>query len=389
MSTIEQTSTDNQTVALGLSGGVDSAVSAYLLKQQGFDVSAVYLKCWEQEGCRAEQDRQDALRVALQLNIPFQVLDFKQTYQEQVMGYFLSEYKAGRTPNPDVLCNSVIKFGMFYDWAAANNFQAVATGHYAQIIKDETNNFHLAVSKDLHKDQTYFLHQLKKKQLPQIVFPIGHLQKKEVRQLARETNLPVAEKKDSVGICFVGEINVAKYLKKQLGEKPGKIVTSSGKVVGEHQGLWFYTIGQRHGFSVNINKVKESTNWHHSEKGLPPLFVIDKIPEKNQLVVGLKKQTVASQFSIKNFHQIDQSLSLKKLPLKVRIRHTGKLLDCFVEKKQGLLMVNTKQSVEGLASGQFAVFYTNSNNLGNHQPWAQYICLGGGVIETSKNNTNN
>lgn len=386
MPTFKQATTDNKTVALALSGGVDSAVSAYLLKQQGCNVTAVYLECWEQEGCRAEQDRQDALRVALQLDIPFQVLDFKQAYQKQVMGYFLREYRASRTPNPDVLCNSVIKFGLFYDWAMQQGFQTIATGHYAQIVKNSSissNNLRLATGLDLHKDQTYFLHQLQAEQLQHIAFPVGHLHKKEVRQLAREAQLPVAEKKDSVGICFVGEINVAEYLREQLGERAGEIVTAAGQVVGKHQGLWFYTIGQRHGFTIDIKQAQQHTNWHQAVEGLPPLYVINKIPEKNQLVVGLKHQTTASQFLIKNLHLPDKRLSLAKLPLKVRIRHTGELHDCSVESKQSQLLVKVKQPVESVAQGQFAVFYTESDNLGNCQPQAQYICLGGGVIGNS------
>lgn len=378
-------------IALGLSGGVDSAVSAYLLKKQGYDVVAVYIKCWEQEGCRAEQDRQDALRVALQLDIPFQVLDFKQAYQEQVMSYFLEECRAGRTPNPDVLCNSVIKFGLFYDWAMKQGFDAVATGHYARIINGG-EKAQLATSKDLHKDQTYFLHQLKASQLEHILFPVGHLLKDEVRALAQEIKLPVANKKDSVGICFVGEINVADYLREQLGEKSGEIVTSSGDVIGHHQGLWFYTVGQRRGFEVDVKQVQQHTDWHQTQTGLPPLYVIDKLANKNQLVVGTKLETISEEFSVRNLHQIDQAADWTGLPLWVRIRHTGELVECSFDEKKGGGEVKTAKKLEGVAQGQFAVFYTKVEgedlpaedgkveDLQNKSVQELYFCLGGGVI---------
>jgi tRNA-uridine 2-sulfurtransferase len=376
-------------IALGLSGGVDSAVSAYLLKEQGHDVTAVYLECWKQEGCRAEQDRQDALRVALQLDIPFQVLDFKQAYQERVMSYFLEEYRAGRTPNPDVLCNSVVKFGLFYEWAIQQGFDAIATGHYAQIKRGEAQNLQLATGKDLHKDQTYFLHQIRQEQLAHVSFPIGHLLKSEVRSLAKELKLPVADKKDSVGICFVGDINVTEYLRENLGEKRGEIVTSDGEVIGRHRGLWFYTIGQRHGFEVNMKLVQQHTTWHQPEIGLPPLYVVGKNPKKNQLVVGTKPETASSSFAVNDLHRIDPAVNWADLSLWVRIRHTGELVKCAFEESEEEKAgerrgeVKTAKKLEGVAQGQFAVFYTkvkDGEREGKDKD-QMYICLGGGVIE--------
>src|SRR5258708_33011389 len=216
-----------QKVAFGMSGGVDSSLSLSLLKEQGYDVTGVFLECWRAPGCRAEEDRKDALAVALQLEIPFKVLDFKDAYKERVVEYFFREYEAGRTPNPDVLCNKEIKFGLFYDWAIKEGFDYVATGHYAQSIDGK-----LTQSKDAWKDQTYFLYRLRAEQLPHVLFPIVHLTKQEVRILAKEKNIPVASKPDSQGICFIGDINVHNFLKERLGERPGDVVDTRGRKIG-------------------------------------------------------------------------------------------------------------------------------------------------------------
>ena len=373
----------NTNIALGLSGGVDSAVSAYLLKKQGISVTAFYIKCWNMPGCRAEQDRQDALKLAIQLGIPFQVLDFKEQYKNKVMAYFLNEYQAGHTPNPDVLCNQEIKFGLFYDWAINNGFSHIATGHYAQTDKIIFKNQEIPIlfsSQDLHKDQTYFLNQIKQEQLPHILFPIGHLLKTEVRQLARNLNLPVADKKDSVGICFVGDINVHNFLKENLGEKTGDIVTQKDEKIGEHQGIWFYTIGQRHGFNLNVKLVKKYTNWLDEQGNIPPLYVIQKNSQTNKLMIGPKINTLSNQFSISSIHWINQDLNLAETQIKVRIRHTGKLVNCEITTKNNKLMIKTQESLQGLATGQFAVFYTQAQQF-SPSIQTQYICLGGGVIE--------
>ncbi len=367
-------------VAIGLSGGVDSAVSAHLLKQQGHKITAVYLECWHTPGCRAEKDRQDALQIALQLKIPFKVLDFKKEYQNQVMTYFLEEYKQGRTPNPDILCNSVIKFGLFYDWAMSNGYDAIATGHYAQIGLDQEKKPVLLTSEDLHKDQTYFLHQMKQSQLGQIVFPIGHLKKDEVRTIAEQQKLSVADKKDSVGICFVGEINVPEFLKEKLGENPGEIVTSSGEIIGKHQGLWFYTIGQRKRFTVDTKLIKKNTNWVVESGDLLPLFVIGKDQKKNQLIIGPKISTFCSQWLIHSLHWIDKEINWKNLPLRVKIRHTGKILPCKLNQiSNECWKVTTTEPVDGVSPGQFSVFYLELEAESNKQTKC-FVCLGGGVI---------
>ncbi len=358
-------------VALGMSGGVDSSLSAVFLKEQGYAVTGVFLECWRAPGCRAEEDRKDALAVALKLGIPFKVLDFKNAYKEKVVEYFFREYEAGRTPNPDVLCNKEIKFGLFYSWAMENGFDYVATGHYAQIrsqqsnfgvldsrkrgpaARDQNQTYRLLKAQDEWKDQTYFLYRLRDKQLAHVLFPIGYLLKSEVRKLATQKGLPVAAKPDSQGICFIGEINVHNFLKERLGERPGDVVDTKGRKIGSHKGLWFYTIGQRHGFEVAPDN-----------NSFPPYYVIRKDVQKNQLVVGFGAETFQDSFEIEDVHWITSPLTLDPVSLSVRIRHTGKLLSCSFDGRR----VHLRESAQGIATGQSAVFYQND------------VCLGGGII---------
>lgn len=353
-------------VALGMSGGVDSSLSAHLLKEQGYDVTGVYLECWRAPGCRSEEDRKDALKVALELDLPFQVLDFKQQYKDRVVEYFFEEYEAGRTPNPDVMCNKEIKFGLFYDWAMAEGFDYVATGHYAQVDHEQPA---LVSAADTHKDQTYFLYLMQPQQLRHTLFPIGHLTKPEVRAEADKRGIHVADKKDSVGICFIGDINVHEFLFERLGENPGEVVDTQGHVIGSHQGLWFYTVGQRHGFEIQAKTViTQGDGTKVSKHNIPPFYVIAKKPAENQLVVGFGADTYRDMFSVSNLHWITPPATNQ--PLWVRIRHTGKLLPCTLEAGQ----VTLETAVQGIAEGQSAVFY-------QIQGENTYHCLGGGVIE--------
>lgn len=357
-----------QKIVLGLSGGVDSAVSAVLLQEAGYQVETVYLECWNEPGCRAEDDRKDALKVALQLGLPFKVLDFKQAYKDKVMNYFLTEYQAGRTPNPDVMCNKIIKFGLFYDWAMTNGYTAIATGHYAK-----TDGQHLLIPQDTNKDQTYFLYEIKAEQLPHIIFPLQDLTKPEVRALAIKHHLPVANKKDSVGICFVGDINVPKFLKENLGEKPGNIIDEQGHILGHHQGLWFHTVGQRHGFNYDKKKYA-ALNPDLAKGDLPALYVLEKKPTTNELVIGQQPQILKNSFKIANLHLINVT-EKELLPggnLSVRIRNTGERISCSLEKKDGIFNVFLQQQVNGVAAGQSAVFYLEKAE--------QVLCVGGGII---------
>lgn len=363
-------------VALGMSGGVDSSVSAVLLKEAGYDVTGVFLECWRAPGCRAEEDRKDALAIALKLGIPFQVLDFKDTYKQKVVEYFFDTYKAGRTPNPDVLCNKEIKFGLFYDWAMEQGFDFVATGHYAQVKatghrgqgreEQKTEPYGLSPevclcrSKDEWKDQTYFLYRLRQDQLEHILFPIGHLLKSEVRSLATNYQLLTATKPDSQGICFIGEINVHNFLRERLGENPGDVVDTSRRVIGRHKGLWFYTIGQRHGFDSAF-QVKDIEGV--DKTAIPPFYVVAKDREKNQLVVGFGAETYRDSFHIEDIHWISEHLPLTS-DLSVRIRHTGDLIPCQVVGNT----ITLARPIQGIAPGQSVVFYRDT------------ICLGGAII---------
>ena len=352
-------------VVVGISGGVDSAVSAYLLKEQGYNVTGVYMWCYgsNDEHCRAHQDRADAVKIASQLGIPFEVWDFEKEYSEKVLKYFYDEYQKGRTPNPDVVCNKEIKFGMFYEKAInERGFDYVATGHYARVV----NNL-LASGLDLTKDQSYFLYRIRTEQLQHILFPVGELTKKQVREIAKKTNLPVYNKPDSQGVCFVGEVPIRKFLDGKVTYQEGNIVDTKGEVIGRHNGLPFYTIGQRRGFSLT------------KYQGLP-LYVISKNIEKNQLVVGFGKETEVGEFKVGDFNWLVESNSgssrLGTNPyemigdLKVRIRHLGKLIPCELRTENSLETANCKLKIpqRGVASGQSAVFYADD------------IVIGGGVI---------
>lgn len=359
-------------VALGMSGGVDSSLCAHLLTEQGFEVTGVYLECWRAPGCRSEEDRKDALKVALSLDLPFKVLDFKDAYRDRVVEYFFNEYEEGRTPNPDVMCNKEIKFGLFYEWAMENGFDYVATGHYAK-----SDNGFLKVPKDEHKDQTYFLYLMSQEQVEHTIFPLSEINKKDVRAEAEKRNIHVSDKKDSVGICFIGDIDVHQFLKDRLGENPGEVVNTKGEVIGHHKGLWFYTIGQRHGFEIDKKTVITLDNGETiTRQNIPPFYVIKKIAEKNQLMVGFGAETYGEELMVHDLHWINQGQSKKDITknLFVRIRHTGQLISCRLkyDDKDDTWLVELAEPVKGIAKGQAAVFYLQSDQ--------EKICLGGGII---------
>lgn len=354
-------------VAVGMSGGVDSSLTAQLLVEQGYDVTGVFLECWRAPGCRSEEDRKDALQVALKLEIPFKVLDFKDAYKNKVVEYFFDEYEAGRTPNPDVMCNVEIKFGLFYDWALDQGFDFVATGHYAK-----TDHQQLLVPADTHKDQTYFLYRLTDNQLQHVMFPLGEMTKEEVRAEAAQRQLHVAAKKDSVGICFIGDINVHNFLYERLGENPGEVIDTQGNVIGEHRGLWFYTVGQRHGFDINkVTLITKSDGTVINKHNIPPFYVIKKLPKTNQLMVGFGAETYFEEFNVRDIHWISGHAPHSTKVL-IRIRHTGKLIPGQLVTIEGESKVNLDEPTQGIAEGQSAVFYQQVNN--------QLVCLGGGVI---------
>ena len=360
---VNQTKDKRLKVAVGLSGGVDSAVSAYLLKKQGYEVTGVYLKCWD-EGpeCQAREDRKDVLAVAMKLDIPVKVLDFEKEYRGRVIDRFYEAYKRGLTPNPDVWCNSEIKFGLFLDWAKSEGFDKIGTGHYAR--KEKTDEgYKLLRPEDKGKDQTYFLHQLNQDQLEMTLFPLGEKEKNWVREKAREIDLPVAGKKDSQGICFVGDVDVQEFLRRRLEEERGEVVNTKGERIGVHQGVWFYTIGQRGGWQID----GEFQQNYQGE--MPVFYVIDKDVENNKLIVGEREELGTRRFRVGDLswiRELDDELSDKNL--KVRIRNLGELVDCNVDMGEELV-VEAEEGLEGVACGQAAVFYLNDE------------CLGGGVIK--------
>lgn len=350
-------------VVIGLSGGVDSSVAAALLLSQGYDVEAVYLECYNEPGCRTDQDKKDALQVALRLEIRFQTLDFRREYREKVIEYFYAEYEAGRTPNPDVMCNREIKFGIFYDWAIKQEYDYVATGHYCRIVG---NNLQRA--RDETKDQSYFLWQIPRDHLEHILFPLGEMLKSEVRAYAKAMGLLTADKPDSMGICFIGDVNVSRLLEDRLGEKPGEVVMklnkltnqqTNGVAIGKHRGLWFYTIGERGGFTIDKNKLKKLGM--HPEK-MGPLYVIGKNKEKNELIVGGREETMVSSFKIQESgfkNEVGEKLW-------VRTRNLGELVE--VAARHGDT-VTLDEPIFGVAEGQSAVFYN-----------VRGILVGGGII---------
>jgi len=265
-------------VVVGMSGGVDSSVAALLLKQQGYEVIGLFMKNWEDdddsEYCSSRQDLIDAVSVADMIGIPIEAVNFAKEYKERVFSHFLREYEAGRTPNPDILCNSEIKFKAFLDHAIRLGAEKIATGHYAK-VREQDGLFQLLKADDDSKDQSYFLHRLNQHQLSKSLFPLGDLPKRKVREIARQHNLPTAEKKDSTGICFIGERPFREFLNRYLPTKPGEMVTPEGKVMGQHMGLSFYTYGQRQGLGIGGGKDSSGEPW----------FVAGKDMANNRLIV--------------------------------------------------------------------------------------------------------
>ncbi|MFH0905564.1 MAG: tRNA 2-thiouridine(34) synthase MnmA [bacterium] len=414
-----------------MSGGVDSSVAAALLKKQGFGVVGVFMKNWTQspsavrsrahgreeaEGsvllnptcCTTEQDFLDMRAVCQHLDIPYYTFNFEQEYKKRVLDYFFAEYKAGRTPNPDVMCNKEIKFDLFLNKALALGADFIATGHYAQkqqvsrlvdeqvskpetTPKDSTTNpltrfstYQLLKGNDPAKDQTYFLYNLTQAQLGKTLFPIGKYPKKQVRILARRFKLPTAEKKDSQGICFIGQVDVKEFLKTALAQKPGRVVDMNGKVIGEHEGAWFYTIGQRRVAGLA------------GQKG--PLYVVATDIEKNLVIVGPDSATYGKGVILENLHLIDPDYSNRHPELAMSRAHRGvlgsspKMPKRVRHDKLGRLTAKPRygpgdpagQLIKSGKKWQF-IFDQPERALTPGQSLVIYngqICLGGGVIRS-------
>jgi tRNA-specific 2-thiouridylase len=339
-----------QTVFVGLSGGVDSAVSAYLLKKQGYNVVGAFIKGWEPDflPCTGKEDRLSAMRVAAHLEIPFITYDLEEAYKKDVVDYFISEYKAGRTPNPDVMCNRMIKFGVFWEKAKKDGADCIATGHYA-INRDGV----LCAGKDLNKDQTYFLWTLNRDDLAHSLFPIGNLEKEEVRKIAEKAGLPNAKRKDSQGLCFLGHVDMHAFLKRYIPEKKGAVIHENGKTVGEHDGVWFYTLGQRHGYKTTPEAGRDA------EK----LYIVRKDVEKNILYVSENPfgETAQKTFMLTNENW---PAEIPENEIFARYRYRQPLLS--VKVRKNTVMFETPQTI---ASGQSCVFYDKNGAV-----------VGGGII---------
>lgn len=357
------TASPTKRVYVGMSGGVDSSVSAALLKQAGYEVTGVFIKVWQPDWltCTWRDDRRDAMRVAAHLGIPFVSLDLEQEYKKEVVDYMIAEYKAGRTPNPDVMCNRYVKFGGFYDWAMKQGADYVATGHYAQIVKqsdDTDDGYELHMSVDTHKDQSYFLWTLKQEQLSKILFPIGHLNKPDVRKLAQKFGLPTADKKDSQGLCFIGKVDIKEFLRKYIETKPGVVLDVNGAVIGTHEGAVLMTSGERHGFTVTKKTPEEE-----------PLYVVSKDIEKNTITVSAKTAEgklphAKTEVQLRETYWNQGSIPVgTTLYVRSRYREELQVATCV---DQDTLRFEQPQS--SLSSGQSLVVYDGTQ------------CLGGGII---------
>lgn len=348
-------------VCVALSGGVDSAVAAALLKEQGYIVTGMFMKNWSGDDfgvnsdCPWEQDQKDAEAVCKILDIPFRSVNFEKEYRQSVIEYFFGEYSRGRTPNPDVMCNKEIKFKAFLEKAEMLGADMIATGHYAR-LKKSGDLFELHKGIDHNKDQSYFLHRLDQHQLSKTLFPLGDLTKPEVRKFATKFKLPNAKKKDSQGICFIGKINVSQFLRENIQIKPGKIVDiDSGKTVGEHDGIMFYTIGQRHGMGIGGSG--------------KPYFVVEKDLRENILYVGLGEnhpRLYKNEVSFTSTHFISGKIpSDSNIAASIRYRHKSEEGELILNKN----LFKFKLPQKAPSAGQSIVFYSND------------LCLGGAIIE--------
>lgn len=349
-------------VVVGMSGGVDSSVAALLLKQQGYDVIGIFMKNWDDTDengvCTATEDYEDVVRVCNQIGIPYYAVNFEKQYWEKVFTYFLDEYKAGRTPNPDVMCNKEIKFKAFLEHAMALGADYLATGHYARVAYRD-GEYQLLRGLDANKDQTYFLNQLGQAQLSKVLFPIGELQKAQVREIAKEAGLATAGKKDSTGICFIGERNFKQFLSNYLPAQPGQMQTLDGEVKGTHDGLMYYTIGQRHGLGIGGSG--------------EPWFVVGKNVKENILYVaqGFDNELLYSDAIVAtNVNWVSGRKPSEPIACTAKFRYRQPDVPVTVEMiDETTARVSFEQRVRAVTPGQAVVFYNGEQ------------CLGGGTID--------
>jgi len=346
-------SNKDKKILVGLSGGVDSAVALYLLKSQGYDVEAAYMKCFSESinlkgECPWKEDRLMAYRIAAQLDVPIQTLDFQKEYHEKVVDYIFESYQNGLTPNPDILCNNEIKFKMFLEYARSKGFAKIATGHYAQVVEDK-DGFHLLRGLDQNKDQSYFLAGLTQEQLSYAMFPIGHLEKPVVRQLAKDAQLANYDRKDSQGICFIGKVDLKTFLQQKIKPQKGIIEDTKGTKLGEHQGVWYYTIGQRKGLDL------PGGPWYVAEKNIKDNKIVVAKAEDAQLYKNI--------IQISTLHWLSKE---KLLPLKAQaqIRYRQAPQDVTISsvcspKSNCVILAEFREAQKGVASGQILAIYNN------------------------------
>jgi tRNA-specific 2-thiouridylase len=328
-------------ISVLLSGGVDSSVSALLLKEKGYDLVGIHLHCFD--FCNP-QDAEDARKVAEILNIPFYVFDLTEEFEDKVINYMIRTYEQGLTPNPDVYCNQFIKFGVFFDKAIDLGYDFVASGHYAK-----TQNGHLLTSKDKGKDQTYFLWKVEKEKFSKIIFPVGDLLKSEVREIAKKYNLPTAEKKESMGICFVGQVKLREFLSQYLKPKEGKIIDTQGRILGTHSGYFYFTEGQRHGLNIKV--------------GGGPYYVAQKIPEENLIIVAKEDDPLlyTQKIEITEVNILEKEILDKEEIVEARFRHRQPLI------KAKVIIPRTNADYTRLPVGK-AETNADRNNLPGYQP---------------------
>tara|TARA_B100000902_G_scaffold15971_2_gene19128 strand:+ start:831 stop:1916 length:1086 start_codon:yes stop_codon:yes gene_type:complete len=353
----------NKTIIVGMSGGVDSSVAALLLKEQGYKVKGLFMQNWQNEAdeeCTSEIDFKDASEVCDLLDIPLHRANFADEYWDRVFKEFLNEHKKGRTPNPDILCNREIKFKSFLDYALKIGADLIATGHYAN-LKEINGSICLIRAKDFKKDQTYFLHEVKESEFKKCIFPLANITKDEVREIALKNNLPIARKKDSVGICFIGERNLKDFLNKFINFKKGNIKDENENIIGEHQGSILYTEGQRQGLNIGGVKGRDELPW----------YVFKKDIVKNEISVcqGVNnKLLMNSGLWLENINFINANNYIYPLKCSVQVRHQHTPVNCLIAIKDNGFLVTFDEKIRAIAPGQSAVFYNNE------------ICLGGGII---------
>lgn len=358
-------------VIVGLSGGVDSAVAALRLQQRGHQLAAVFMKNWDEDDetdyCPAKQDLADAREIADRLQIELHTISFSAEYWNRVFAHFLAEYQAGRTPNPDIICNREIKFRAFLDYATGLGAEFIATGHYARL--SNTTPVQLLKGRDIHKDQTYFLHTLTQTQLQKSLFPVGDLPKPEVRQLALRAGFTNHAKKDSTGICFIGERRFSDFLARYLQKNPGEIRTLDDKVLGTHDGLMFYTIGQRQGLRIGGRRESSGEPW----------YVVDKDIGNNVLrvVQGVDHPALfSSELCASQLHWISGTPPEMPFTCTARIRHQQPVQACTLFPREDYeCSVHFETPQRAVTPGQSVVFYEGE------------VCLGGGIIETRRDQT--